>query len=517
MTNKKDFFSDLEKALPSSSYVERFKEELNNHLEDDTEKIMQNGFDSTRAQEQALCNIGDSNQLTRAYIKWLRPDLLLSFHFESLIVGSVAAVLCLGYFFLSITSFFREQAGDPNSWEAWVFYIVIPFLFFLIFYLFSIAFALKKSMAPLRLRLISIIAALPFIVILSIVLIAEQTERGGIYFPLFRHAIAALSVNYTALGFAVYILIRGLKTAPTQLAKIRKYAAFPTIITLELYLISSSMIPHLYPQMYWQFLSVREQIDTYTKTALGAGIHLTDNVMYEVWIFGILFAIVAVFCLINLVLYTYSKKNHPGIKFPGFKLVLVSYIILLFTIPPAQNFNLPTNWLRPTTNAIKIIEKKQTGPFYYWFLNVFKDKSGYGVSDINIVNNNFIIHREGPDYINILTNIESVNNFNIRTETLNEGDIIKLGQNITIPHGVLSQGFTCTPPSSTIPSTFANSEVVFCTGLTYNKIPIFSGNTPYAILSILVDNQKKWALINLTEITEAGWGGRPGIYLVSLP
>ncbi len=523
-TNK-DFFSELDKELPPSSYKDRFAEELESHLEDAVEDSAQKGLESVTAKAQALRNLGDTQTLSRAYIQRLRPDLLLSAYFDSLVTGSVATIFCLSYFFLSVTGFFREKAGDPNSWIAWVFYLVIPFLFFLIFYSTSLTSSFKRPFLFLSPRLVSIIAALPFITVLSISTVTEKINNGNTYYPsLFIHAIPTLAINYLALSFAAYIIIRGFKTIPFFLSRAGKYIKYSITVTAGVYLVCSSIIPHLYPHAdaLWMFLSLRTQLDIFIETALGIGIHLTNNVMYEVWVLGLLFILIGVFCLIRLILYAYNKKLNYDINFPSFTLLLLTYIALLFIVPPAKNSDTPINWLRPAANVIEVIEKKQTGPLYNWFLNIFKDKSGYSISGINIIDGNFIIHREGPDYINIIKNIKSVNNFDIETQALSEGDILRMQQRIATPSSITGQGFSCTTPYNpleSVPELFSgsDSDVVACTSLLYKTTPIFSGDIPYTVFTTRVDSQKKWALIDIGGTSMNGWFRTTGIYLVQLP
>lgn len=532
--NNEEFFSNLEKKLPSSGYTERFTEELSQHMEDEVETAMEKGADKDSAQKQAIRKIGNADTLTHSYIKRLRPDLLLSAYFESLVVGSMAAIFCLGYFLLSLT---RQEASDPDSWETWGLYIIFPFFFFLIFYLLSFTSTLKKSSKYLRFRLISIVTALPFITILGIAVFGQGTQVGNFY----TSAIIALIVNYAAFGFAIYIIIRGLKTAPPLLASVVRYINYSIVIAAELYLILSSVIPHLYPQTNWlySFLYLRKLIDEFFKVTSGISFHMTTGIMNEIWIFGILFTIIAIFCLASLALYVYSKKYRSRNKFPKFRLVLFTYILLLFVIPPVHNFYLPINWLRPAANAVEVIEKKQSGPFYYWFLNLLKNKNAYFPSGLDVVDDlfierlglnytshynlnkdAFIIFMHGQFFLNIITNIKSTNEFNLRTETFDENvvslEMLAARIHATMPPPTLAPGFKCTPPKIITSSPFGNNNPVICTALAYNSTSLFSGNKLYEIFSVRVDSEKKWALIHIGDI-QSDWPDQTSIYLVSLP
>ena len=503
------FFTDLDKELPSSQYGERFKEELAQHLEDEVEFTMQKGIDKATAQDQALQQLGDIQTLREAYTKTLRPDLLLSGYLTSLMTGGMAAIFCIAYFFIFISAFFFE---DPNlrDWAGWIIVTIIPFFIFLIFYITALPSLLKKTIAALWSRFAIIVATIPLVTLLSVVLLGENKKYSQL--SIFIPILVVLGVNYTASTFAAYILTRGFKKSVPIYTKFARSANHLLTILLMLYLIISSLVIHLHPNINSQvsFLRPRLLADFYISTGLTIGIE-SRNGIYEMWVYGTIFIIMAASYLVRLAVYAYSRKNNTTVNFPGLTLILFTYIISLFITPPAWKIPaMQIGWQRPAANIIEVIEKKQTGPFYYWFLKSFSYTSAlsYGLAKID---NKlaFYTSEEIPDYIHTIDAIKSVHEFNTNIKTLTERDILKIR---TDQHSyILPAGFTCTSPSFLEPSIATSNASTICTDLTYNSIPIFSGQTPYSIYTILVSDQGKWALIQLGAYSQSG------IYLVSLP
>jgi hypothetical protein len=512
--NNEKFFSDLEKELPSSPYTERFKEELAQHMEDEVETITQKGTDKTSAEAEAIRKIGTSSKLTQAYIKRIRPDLLLAAYFESLVVATMATIFCLGYFFLFLNNFFSEKA---SGWEEWVIGTVIPFLLFLTFYLLSLTSSFKKNITTLRAQLIGIIYTLPFVAVLSAAFFIQAKAKPSLDISFIPYAILVLIVNYTAFAFAAYILTRGFKKLSLFPNNVGRYFNYLLIIVAELYLTASSLSIYLYPNAEWllSFLKPRLLIDSYIETGLGIATPLPAHLMLWVWVYGLSLIALAALCLARLVVYIYSRKSNSGIRFPGFTLILFSYIVSLLITPAIWQINeVSVGWQRPAANVIDIIEKKQTGPFYRWFLKSFKHQTtlSYGV---NILNNKFIffLADERPDSVHSIVTIKSVREFNIEVIPLTNSDILQIQQRTTPPPSVLPTGFACTPPPITEAEklAFISSGFNICTSLTYNGTPILSGKTPYVISSIAVDNQQKWSLIELRAYSQSG------LYLIQLP
>lgn len=509
----KNFFQHIRAKLKKNEYTERFLQEIKDHSEDSIQAKMLKGRSEKRAQERALSDLGAIENIARNFNFMTHQGSLITLYVRGLLWGIFSILLYMNSLPFAYLPVDAGESGINEIIAHFIGFLILAFViigFSYILYSFAFAgfFSTAVNQAPIYLILyVAIVFLPPFLTYIFIA--ALNWGRDPFSFNV------SLTISYFVLPLTTAVLtyflnhkgILGLaerwKNKAHKDDKWFIYIANYILLTfiarpfLEEKLLGDNPLSVIFAPVWI--------IEFFLNIVGHLFVFVTPNhfaVTGGHWVVALFLSLTSVLAVIIIVQSRVKRSQIPWLY-----VCLITFTVPILFFPPLKKMAI--QWNVPVSEISYPLESSQTWPFYSYISHQMENSDNFFHYFIDKKESEFIIIQSTTGTF-ALSDIQSVNSYQLEPRMPGEYSV---PEKIDIP-----EEFSC-EPGLKITEPPVNDQRVFirpsipCTTLKYKDRTIYEADAPLEILNLLVNDNEKWALLNVSSAPDFS---AEKLYLVEL-